>query len=94
MQACSVVATPWFALTVIHLIPARGNRKNSCHYQERKGKRNHKKTQQLKISESLRKLPSAPNMVKKMPSMIFPLVIRFAKVDLQGIKTWKHLKYQ
>lgn len=24
----------------------------------------------------------------------FPLVIRFAKVDLQGIKTWKHLKYQ
>lgn len=24
----------------------------------------------------------------------FTLVIRFAKVDLQGIKTWKHLKYQ
>lgn len=24
----------------------------------------------------------------------FPFVIRFAKVDWQGIKTWKHLKYQ
>lgn len=89
MQACSGIATLWFLLTVIHFILVRSNRKSSCHY---KGKI---KLLKKNLHGSLRKLPSAPNMVKKMPSVIFPPCNeRFAKVDLQGIKTWKHLKYQ
>lgn len=91
MQACSVVATPWFSPTVIHLIPVRSSRKNSCHYQERKLKKKKKSVGNFCESQET---PFSSKHGEENAISDFPLVIRFAKVDLQGIKTWKHLKHQ
>lgn len=85
MQACSVVVPPWFSLTVIRPVPMRSSRKN-CHYQgKKKSVENFCESQETPFSSKY----GEENAIHD-----FTLVIRFAKVDLQGIKTWKHLKYQ